>query len=112
MTGGMAVILGRTGGNFGAGMSGGMAFVLDLDGHFEARANSETIVLRRIGTAWWEGRLRSLIEAHVKMTDSRWAASILEDWPSYVGKFWQVVPREMLTRLEQPLEELEPIAAE
>ena len=112
MTGGVAVILGRTGGNFGAGMSGGMAFVLDLDGHFEARANPETIVLRRIGSAWWEGRLRGLIETHVAMTDSRWGASVLEDWGSYVGKFWQVVPREMLERLEQPLEDDVAIAAE
>ncbi len=112
MTGGVAVILGRTGGNFGAGMSGGMAFVLDVDGHFEARANPETIILRRIGSAWWEGRLRALIEAHVAATDSRWAASILEDWGSYVGQFWQVVPREMLTRLAQPLEDEVAIAAE
>ncbi|CAM3135527.1 Glutamate synthase [NADPH] large chain [Sphingomonas antarctica] len=112
MTGGVAVILGRTGGNFGAGMSGGMAFVLDLDGHFEARANPETIVLRRIGSAWWEGRLRALIETHVAMTDSRWAASVLDDWGSYVGKFWQVVPREMLTRLAHPLDDEVAIAAE
>ena len=112
MTGGIAVILGRTGGNFGAGMSGGMAFVLDLDGHFEARANPETIVLRRIGSAWWEERLRALIEKHVAMTDSRWAASVLEDWGSFVGKFWQVVPREMLMRLERPLEDDVAIAAE
>ena len=112
MTGGTAVILGRTGGNFGAGMSGGMAFVLDLDGHFAERANPETIVLRRIASAWWEGKLRSLIEAHVAATDSRWAASILEDWGSYAGQFWQVVPKEMLTRLAQPLEDEVAIAAE
>ncbi len=112
MTGGVAVILGRTGGNFGAGMSGGMAFVLDLDGHFEARANPESVVLRRIGSAWWEGRLRTLIEAHVAATDSRWAAAILEDWAGHVGKFWQVVPREMLTRLAQPLDDEVAVAAE
>ena len=112
MTGGVAVILGRTGGNFGAGMSGGMAFVLDLDGHFEARANPESVVLRRIGSAWWEGRLRTLIEAHVAATDSRWAAAILEDWSGHVGKFWQVVPREMLTRLAQPLDDEVAVAAE
>jgi glutamate synthase (NADPH/NADH) large chain len=103
MTGGMAVVLGQVGANFGAGMTGGMAFVHDADGSFETRANPESIVWQRIASAHWEGRLRSLVEAHHAATDSKWAGELLEDWDRAVGQFWQVVPREMLTRLPEPL---------
>src|SRR3546814_16344761 len=62
MTGGTAVILGRTGSNFGAGMTGGMAFVLDVDGSFERHANPESIVWQRLGSTYWEGVLKALVE--------------------------------------------------
>ncbi len=103
MTGGVAVILGTTGGNFGAGMTGGMAFVLDSEGEFERRANPDSIIWQRLDSEHWEGVLRDLIEAHVKTTDSAWSRSILEDWERRRGEFWQVCPKEMLTRLSAPL---------
>jgi glutamate synthase (NADPH/NADH) large chain len=115
MTGGTAVILGKTGENFGAGMTGGMAFVLDEDDSFARRANPESITWHRLGSAWWEARLKSLIALHSTKTDSRWSNGILDDWDRWRGKFWQIVPREMLDRLEHPLvdaDEAEMVAAE
>jgi glutamate synthase (NADPH/NADH) large chain len=114
MTGGTAVILGRTGENFGAGMTGGMAFVLDEDGRFAERANGESIVWQRLGSVYWEARLKTLIALHATKTDSRWSNAILDDWDRWQGKFWQVVPKEMLTRLSHPLEDAGPelVAAE
>jgi glutamate synthase (NADPH/NADH) large chain len=114
MTGGIAVILGRTGENFGAGMTGGMAFVLDEDGGFATRANPESIVWRRLGSTYWEAKLKSLIALHATKTDSRWSNAILDDWDRWRDRFCQVVPKEMLTRLSHPLEdaEAEVVAAE
>ncbi|PZU07124.1 glutamate synthase large subunit [Sphingomonas sp.] len=114
MTGGTAVILGRTGENFGAGMTGGMAFVLDEDGSFPAHANPESILWQRLASTYWEQRLRSLIAAHAIATDSKWSNTILDDWDRWRDRFWQVVPKEMVTRLEQPLDDqdAEMVAAE
>ena len=112
MTGGTAVILGDVGENFGAGMTGGMAFVLDENGHFPERANAETITWQRLASTWWEDRLNALVTAHATATDSRWSNAILADWDRYRGLFWQVVPKEMLHRQEQPLEEEIAVAAE
>ncbi len=105
MTGGVAVVLGAVGQNFGAGMTGGMAFVYDADGAFERRANPESIVWQRVATAHWDGVLRALVAEHARATDSRWSTGLLADWDRALGRFWQVVPREMLTRLAQPLGE-------
>lgn len=113
MTGGTAVVLGSVGMNFGAGMTGGMAFVYDTDESFPRRANPESIVWQRLASAHWEAKLRGLIEAHAAATDSKWSRGILEDWDREVGKFWQVVPREMLSRLSHPLDDAaELVAAE
>ena len=103
MTGGTAVVLGAVGANFGAGMSGGMAFVYDPGGAFPARANGETIIWQRLAAAHWEGVLRDLIATHAELTDSKWAARLIDEWPQVVGDFWQVVPKEMLARLPAPL---------
>ncbi len=103
MTGGVAVVLGRTGTNFGAGMTGGMAFIYDHDDSFERHHNPESITLHRLGSAHWEAVLKGLVAEHHASTDSRWSGAILEDWDRAKGRFWQVVPREMLTRLAQPL---------
>ncbi|SFP55082.1 glutamate synthase large subunit [Sphingomonas rubra] len=112
MTGGTAVVLGEVGQNFGAGMTGGMAFVYDPDGRFDRRANGESIVWQRVSTAHWDAVLRDHVAAHAAATDSRWSRGLLDDWDRIVGDFWQVVPREMLTRLAYPLTDAEPIAAE
>jgi glutamate synthase (NADPH/NADH) large chain len=103
MTGGMAVILGITGGNFGAGMTGGMGFVLDIDGEFEKRVNPDSIIWQRLDSAHWEGELKALVAAHADKTDSKWSRSIIDDWDRWRGKFWQICPKEMLTRLAHPL---------
>jgi glutamate synthase (NADPH/NADH) large chain len=113
MTGGTAVVLGKVGMNFGAGMTGGMAFVYDADVSFESRANPESIVWQRLAAAHWEDKLRDLIRAHAEATDSKWSQGILEDWDRAIGHFWQIVPKEMLTRLPYPLDDaVEAVAAE
>ncbi|MES2986690.1 MAG: glutamate synthase large subunit [Pseudomonadota bacterium] len=112
MTNGTAVVLGEVGSNFGAGMTGGMAFVYDEEASFESRANPESIVWQRLASAHWEGKLRDLVEAHAETTDSKWSRGLLEDWDRSLGHFWQVIPREMLTRLAYPLEEPVAVAAE
>ena len=113
MTGGTAVVLGSVGMNFGAGMTGGMAFVYDADDSFTRRANPESIVWQRLASGHWEAKLRSLVEAHAAATDSKWSRGLLDDWDREVGKFWQVVPKEMLSRLSHPLDDsAELVAAE
>jgi glutamate synthase (NADPH/NADH) large chain len=103
MTGGTAVILGKVGANFAAGMTGGMAFVYDGDGSFEHRVNAETVVWQRVETEYWENVLKALVHEHHAKTQSAWAEGLLADWSRHVGKFWQVVPKEMLGRLEHPV---------
>ena len=59
----------------------------------------------RIGTAHWEAELKSLVEAHAAATDSALAARLLNEWDVEIGKFWQVVPTEIVARLDMPLSE-------
>ncbi|MGB0505032.1 MAG: glutamate synthase large subunit [Pikeienuella sp.] len=103
MTGGTAVILGTVGDNFGAGMTGGMAFIYDAAGCFETRANAENITWQRLASAHWSGVLESLIEVHAAETGSPLAMDILRNWDQTAGKFWQVCPKEMLSRIPHPL---------
>ncbi|WP_174297184.1 glutamate synthase large subunit [Sphingomonas bacterium] len=105
MTGGVAVVLGAVGRNFGAGMTGGMAFVHDPAGTFSRSANPDSIVWQRIATAHWEGVLETLVREHARRTDSKWSRGLLDDWTRTLGAMWQVVPKEMLTRLPFPLRE-------
>jgi glutamate synthase (NADPH/NADH) large chain len=111
MTGGTAVILGETGANFGAGMTGGMAFILDEHDSFPGRANPESIVWQRLDSSYWETRLKALIAEHAVATDSNWSNTILDDWDRWRGHFWQVCPKEMLSRLEYPLSDTEAAVA-
>ncbi|WP_439646756.1 glutamate synthase large subunit [Sphingomonas pruni] len=111
MTGGIAVVLGAVGANFGAGMTGGMAFVYDAGASFERRANGESIVWQRLASAHWEAVLKDLIAAHAAATDSNWSQGILDDWDRARGKFWQVVPKEMLDRLPYALDDSEELQA-
>ena len=111
MTGGIAVVLGEVGANFGAGMTGGMAFVYDPKGTFARRANPESIVWQRLAALHWESVLQNLIREHAEVTDSKWSRGILEDWEREAGHFWQVVPKEMLTRLSHPLDDSEALEA-
>jgi glutamate synthase (NADPH/NADH) large chain len=105
MTGGTAVILGPVGTNFAAGMSGGMAFIHDPDDEFEKIVNPDTVVWQRIATPYWDGILKDLIAEHVATTQSRFGETLLLDWERQRAHFWQIVPKEMLTLLSQPLTE-------
>ena len=104
MTGGVAVILGSVGRNFGAGMSGGIAYVLDTDGTFEKRCNGETLNLLGVEEDNDIKQLKELIENHYNATLSPLAQEILEDWEKYLPKFIKVFPeeyRQALIRLEK-----------
>ncbi|MFQ5773426.1 MAG: glutamate synthase large subunit [Kiloniellaceae bacterium] len=103
MTGGTAVILGPVGDNFAAGMTGGMAFVYDPDELLPARINPGSVVYQRIETPYWEGVVKDLIAEHVRETQSRFAERLLIDWRREKARFWQIVPNEMMERLEQPV---------
>ena len=111
MTGGTAVILGSVGDNFGAGMTGGMAFVYDREGFFQNRVNEESVVYQRIGSKHFEAALKSFIGDHVKETNSAFAQHLLDDWEDEVDMFWQIIPKEMLNKLEQPLNDVESAVA-
>ena len=105
MTGGTAVVLGDVGDNFGAGFTGGMAFVYDPRNLFEMRVNPDTLVWQRVATPAWEEELRRLVGMHVTETSSRYAAMLLHDWATVLPKFWQVVPKEYVKYLPHPLSE-------
>ena len=93
MTDGVIVILGETGRNFGAGMSNGMAFVLDEKGDFRTRINEELVGLEQISTGEDIELLKELIQRHAEFTDSDIAKNILSDWQTYLPKFWKVAPK-------------------
>ncbi|XFA72324.1 glutamate synthase-related protein [Thermosynechococcaceae cyanobacterium Okahandja] len=92
MTGGVVVVLGTTGRNVGAGMTGGLAYILDEVGTFPAKVNPEIVRIQRVTSAIGAAQLRQLITAHRERTGSPKAALILEQWESYLPLFWQVVP--------------------
>ncbi|ELR96225.1 glutamate synthase family protein [Gloeocapsa sp. PCC 73106] len=92
MTGGVIVVLGTTGRNVGAGMTGGLAYFLDEDGNFPRKVNPEIVKIQRISSPAAEKQLRELIQAHVERTLSPLGQRILSDWSGYLPKFWQVVP--------------------
>jgi glutamate synthase domain-containing protein 3 len=94
MTGGRVVILGRTGRNFAAGMSGGIAFVLDVDGDFTQRCNLGMVDLEPFESPEDIGLVRGLIERHVQRTGSTYAAKILADWVGLRPRFVKVMPRD------------------
>ena len=105
MTGGTVVILGSVGDNFAAGMTGGMAFVYDADGRFEEHLNDDTVLHQPLRSAHWEGVCRALVEEHLLRTQSAWARNLLIHWDRELERFYQVVPREMVGRIEQPLDD-------
>jgi glutamate synthase (ferredoxin) len=92
MTGGVVVVLGQSGRNVGAGMTGGLAYFLDEDGSFPTKVNPEIVKVQRVITAAGAQQLRSLIQAHLEHTGSPKAQQILAQWETYLPQFWQVVP--------------------
>ena len=104
MTGGVAVILGEVGRNFGAGMSGGIAFIFDEKKTFEKRCNNEALNLLRVDEKEDIDLLKGLIESHYNATLSPLAQRILENWETCLPKFVKVLPeeyRQALVRLEE-----------
>ncbi|TDK27195.1 glutamate synthase large subunit [Luteimonas aestuarii] len=96
MTGGVVAVLGRTGLNFGAGFTGGMAYVLDLDRDFVDRYNHELIDIVRISPESFDNyrqHLSDLLATHARLTGSAWSARILDDIRDFLGKFWLVKPK-------------------
>ncbi|MFN2167786.1 MAG: glutamate synthase large subunit, partial [Anaerolineae bacterium] len=96
MTGGVVAVLGRTGVNFGAGFTGGFAYVLDLERDFVDRYNHELIDINRITPESMEAHLhhlKGLIETHARETGSRWGREILDDFRTFLPKFWLVKPK-------------------
>lgn len=103
MTGGIAVILGDVGRNFGAGMSGGIAYVLDENNRFKQNCNSEDLNIDPLTIKEDKQQLKQLIENHYDATASPLARRIIEDWDVYALKFKKVLPEEYrlaLIRLE------------
>jgi glutamate synthase domain-containing protein 3 len=110
MTGGTVVVLGETGRNFAAGMSGGVAYVYDPDGQFARRCNTAMVALERVlpeaeqratlGEALWhrgrtdEEQLRALLQAHHRWTGSLRARELLDQWEAARGRFVKVFPHE------------------
>jgi glutamate synthase (NADPH) large chain len=114
MTGGTAVVLGKTGRNFAAGMSGGIAYVYDEDGQFAKRCNTAMVTLEKVlasgeqeatqDKAIWhvgrqgaqsdEAQLKQLLQDHNRWTGSKRARELLDDWVTARGKFVKVFPSE------------------
>jgi glutamate synthase domain-containing protein 2/glutamate synthase domain-containing protein 1/glutamate synthase domain-containing protein 3 len=94
MTGGRVVILGKTGRNFAAGMSGGIAYILDEAGDFKNRCNMELVALEKLTEADEIEQVWKLIQRHQTYTQSKKAAKVLADWQSFVPKFVKVMPQD------------------
>lgn len=93
MTGGTVVVLGKTGRNFAAGMSGGFAYVFDEDGRFHERCNTAMVALEKV-PAEDDATLKKLIEDHHRWTGSRRARELLDQWAAAREKFVKVFPHE------------------
>lgn len=92
MTGGVVVVLGKTGRNVAAGMTGGIGYFLDEEDNFPAKVNTEIVTYQRIVSKAGEEQLKELITAHVQRTGSKKGQMILDHWETYLPKFWQIVP--------------------
>jgi glutamate synthase (NADPH/NADH) large chain len=103
MTGGVIAILGPVGDNFGAGMSGGMAYVYDPRERFAELVNADMVIYQRIEVQHYADQLKTLLTLHLKNTQSRVAERLLADFDLARQKFWQIVPREMLGKLDVPV---------
>jgi glutamate synthase (NADPH/NADH) large chain len=101
MTGGRVVVLGPTGRNFAAGMSGGVAYVWNKDGNFDYFCNMEMVELSLIEEASYRKELHELIRQHYLYTGSKLARVMLDDWNHYVDQFIQVVPIEYKKVLQE-----------
>ena len=92
MTGGRVVVLGPTGKNFAAGMSGGIAYVLDEYSRLYRNLNKEMVLMEKVETKYEQEELRAMIEAHVAYTGSRKGRRVLENFKEYLPKFKKIIP--------------------
>ena len=113
MTNGLTVILGLTGKNFGAGMSGGTAYIYDIDGKFQSRINPEMVVARPVKREQDIAEMKGLIEQHAKKTGSPRAKELLADWDSALPKLIRVIAKEKydLEQAEQQHEDADGVMA-
>ena len=93
MTGGLVIILGDTGRNFGAGMSGGVAYVWDKNKDFAPKLNGEMVAIEEL-TVEDENILRLYVEQHLQYTDSDTAKNILDNWTTILPQFVKVMPQD------------------
>ncbi len=100
MTGGQVVVLGRTGRNFAAGMSGGTAYVLDEAGDFATRCNQQMVYLEKLDDPNEMASVAAMIERHAQYTDSCLARRVLADWSTSAAKFVKVMPKDYKRMLE------------
>ena len=103
MTGGTAIILGPVGDNFGAGMTGGMAFIYDEKNEFENFANPASIIWQSVETDYWKEFLKESIKDFESKTSSKKAKKIIENFDVELKNFKQVCPIEMLDKLDNPI---------
>ncbi len=103
MTGGNVVILGEVGDNFAAGMTGGMAFIFDEKNEFEKKVNPETVIWQRVETEYWKNLLKNLVQKHFEETNSKIAEKIIFNYKNEINYFYQVCPKEMLDKLDNPI---------
>ena len=104
MTGGAVVVLGETGRNFGAGMTGGQAFVYDVNETFERRYNPELIALSRLRGDAYEHYLKALIVEHLDKSGSPMARLLLDNWETQRDFFWHVMPKDNVVQIEAATE--------
>ena len=100
MTGGRVVVLGSTGRNFAAGMSGGIAYVLDVSGMLAKNCNQEMVDIEALKIEADIAEVRDLIVRHVDFTDSELGKNVLDDWDTYERSFLKVMPRDYRKVLE------------
>ena len=123
MTGGVVIILGKTGRNFAAGMSGGIAYILDEDGTFEIKCNKAMVGLEKLQSLknlstpsakdidndlldFDEARLKLIIQRHLKYTKSEKARLILDDWSKYLNLFYKITPFDFKRALNERKQKL------
>jgi glutamate synthase (ferredoxin) len=100
MTGGHVIVLGPAGRNFGAGMSGGIAYVLDEEGDFTGRVNKQMVDIESLVDAQEIDRVRGMIERHRDLTDSARARQVLESWDTMVTRFVRIIPKDFKRAVE------------
>ena len=97
------IILGQVGDNFGAGMTGGMAFIYDPENNFENFVNSVSIIWQQVETEYWKKFLKNNLKDFLKETNSITAKIILDNYEKELLNFKQVCPIEMLNKLDNPI---------